>query len=655
MGYNSESSNYRCYDPNTKVVSVSRHVTFNERETGVGSEVPVSEIELTLPMQSEIEEEDYLDAEDGNGAVADNARAGQAAGRVEEDEIENVENVRQQQEPEAPVPRTLRDRATIRQPKRYELCLVEYNIPATYQEAVSGPEATQWAEAIEDELDAHRKNGTWEIVPRIPGGKTIDSKWVFKILYDTEGSVVRFKARLCARGFMQREGEDYSETFSPVVRYDSLRVLLAIITEEDLEAAQFDVRTAFLHGLLDKDVRMEIPTGLEVNEGREKVVCLLKKALYGLKQAPRCWYLKIASVLKRFNLKESNADKCVYVGTYDGCKVYLALFVDDGIIAAKSANVITKIISELSKEFEITIGDCSSFGMQISRDRKSKSMFVHQDAYAKKVIEKFGMSRAKGVSVPADPHTILYPVEPEKTERQVVPYREAVGSLMFLAVVTRPDIAYAVNSVSKFLNEHNESHWRAVKRIIAYLIETVNMGIEFRASETGVQLVGYSDADFASDIATRRSTTGYAFCMANGIVTWSSQRQKLVSMSTTESEYIAASTATKEAVWLRALLSELGYLRDKPTKLYVDNQSAIRLIHNPEFHKRTKHIDVKFHYIREKVEDGEINVIFVPTEAQLADIFTKALPKSRFIELYTNLGLCIKRSDGGSVETGHHI
>lgn len=422
-------------------------------------------------------------------------------------------------------------------------------------------------------------------MPRIPGGKTIDTKWVFKILRDAEGSIIRFKAILCARGFMQREGVDYSETFSPVVRYDSLRVLLAIITEENLEAVQFDVRTAFLHGFLDEVVMMEIPTGLEVNESRDKVVCLLEKALYGLKQAPRCWNLKIAIVLKKFNLKETNADKCVFVSTYDDCKVYLALFVDDGIIAAKSADVIEKIISELSKEFEITIGDCSSFvGMQISRDRESRSMFVHQEAYAKKVIERFGMSRAKGVSVQADPHTILYSVESEATGKQTVPYREAIGSLMFLAVVTRPDIAYAVNSVSRFQNKHDESHWRAVKRIIASLIETSKMGIEFRASKSGIELAGYSDADFASDIATRRSTTGYAFSLANGIVTWSSQRQKLVSMSTTELEYIAASTAAKEAVWLRALLSELGYLRNESTKLYVDNQSAIRLIHNPEFH-----------------------------------------------------------------------
>ncbi|XP_071575148.1 uncharacterized protein [Temnothorax nylanderi] len=649
------------------------HVVFNERAHRGDPKTSESEIELTLPSSSDDDgEEDEQNAGHGNGAAVGNAGADDvAAGNsgssreaqaVREGGIENVEvqqQQQQQQQQEALTPRSLRNRDALRPPARYALYCAEYNVPTTYQEAITSPEASQWAEAIEDELDAHRTNGTWIIVPRVPGEKTIDSRWVFKILRDTDGNVKKYKARLCARGFKQREGVDYFETFSPVVRYDSLRVLLAVITQADLEVMQFDVRTAFLHGELDEDIRMELPTGLVVNEeagDRRKVVCLLKKSLYGLKQAPRCWNIKFTEFLKRFNLKEIDADSCVFYGIFDGYEVYLAAFVDDGIIAAKSLKVIYSIIGSLNEAFELTLGDCSSFvGIQIERDRASKSMFVHQSAYARKIIEKFGMSKAKEVSVPADPHTILYPVESGESERHNVPYREAVGSLMFLAVVTRPDLAYAVNATSKFLNNHNESHWQAVKRIIAYLIGTIDVGIEYRASESGIELTGYSDADFASDVETRRSTTGYAFCVANGIVTWSSQRQRLVSMSTTESEYIAAATAAKEAVWLRTLLSGIGYNCDKPTKLYVDNQSAIRLVRNPEFHKRTKHIDIKYHYIREKVENREIDVVFVPTEAQLADMFTKALSRNRFIELCTNLGISVKRSDGGSVKAGRRI
>lgn len=658
VGYDSESTNYRLYNPENKTVSVCRHVSFNEKSSGPGSAVPTSEVQAFVPLSGSDGEPEAIDNE---GVAEADTKNGEDEAAVDNDEYEDAHEGEAAglAEPElGATPRVLRNRAMLRLPRRYEVNLAECNIPSTYEEAVSCPEAAQWIKAIEDELQAHRENRTWELVQRVPGEKLIDSKWVFKMLRDTEGNALRFKARLCARGFLQRHGVDYSETFSPVVRYDSIRVLLAIIIEENLDVVQFDVRTAFLHGILEEDVRMEIPTGLRIDKEerrQESVVCKLKKSLYGLKQAPRCWNVKVASFLKQFNLRESDADKCVFCGVYSDCKVYLALFVDDGIIASKSPKVIADIVNTLREEFEITLGDCSYFiGIPIERDRERKSMFVHQTAYAKKIIEKFGMNDAKRVSVPADPHVVLYPVESIERDHNV-PYREVVGSLMFLAIVTRPDIAYSVNLVSKFLNKHDKSHWRAVKRIISYLIGTVSMGIEYRTEGSKTKLEGYSDADFASDVETRRSTTGYAFCMAGGIVTWASQRQKLVSLSTTESEYVAAATASKEAVWLRILLTDIGYHCDESTVLYIDNQSAIRLVLNPEFHKRTKHIDVKYHYIREKVENREIRVAFVPTEAQLADVFTKALPRNRFFDLCTSLGMCAKRSDGGSVEVCRRI
>lgn len=222
-----------------------------------------------------------------------------------------------------------------------------------------------------------------------------------------------------------------------------------------------------------------------------------------------------------------------------------------------------------------------------------------------------------------------------------VPYHEAVGSLMFLTVVSRPDLSYAVNLVSKYTNNHNENHWQAVKRIFRYLVGTVNVGIEYKYSGSLSKLIGFSDADFAGDVDIQRSTTGYAFSFANGLVSWSSQRQKLVTLSTTEAEYVAVASAAKEAIWLRNLLNDLGYRQKNATVILIDNQSTIRLVKNPEFHKRTKHIDIKFHYIREKVESGDICVQYTPTDSQRADMFTKALPK-RFIDMRNNLGLTDK-------------
>lgn len=284
--------------------------------------------------------------------------------------------------------------------------------------------------------------------------------------------------------------------------------------------------------------------------------------------------------------------------------------------------------------FKINIGDSNCFvGMQIERNREDKSLVIHQTAYVKKVLERFGMREAKPVSIPIDPHVILYPVEEDDGPLSIVPHREAIGSLVFLATVFRPDIAYVVSSASKFLNRHSVEHWRAVKRIFAYLKGTKNYGLKYKSGGSKKELIGFSDADYANDVETRRSTTGYIFCTANGLVSWSSQKQMLVVLSTTEAEYVVAATATKEGIWLRKLVSDLGYSCERELVLYVDNQSAIRLVNNPVFHKLTKHIDIRYHYIREKFESNEIVVMYISSEMQRADILTKALPRDRFRKL----------------------
>lgn len=465
----------------------------------------------------------------------------------------------------------LRNRAQIRRPPRYESNYAEFNTPANYEEALSGPDALQWSRAIEEELKAHEKNNTWQIIPRDRDRKTIDSKWVFKVIRGADGSVLRFKARLCARGFLQQKGVDFTETFSPVVRYDSLRVLLATVTQLDLEMIQFDVRTAFLYGELEEEVHIEVPVGLKVKASASEVVCRLYKSLYGLKQAPRCWNRTFCDFLEQFKFKATDADECIFFGVYQGSAIYLALFVDDGLIACKSQEVLEIIIEKLENAFDITIGDCSSFaGLQLSRNRVERSMFLHQSAYIQRTLEKFHMSNAKAVSVPADPHVVLQPAE-LCAELHNVPYREAVGSLMFLATVSRPDIAYAVNTASKFLNRPGNIHWRAVKKIFAFLVGTKNVGIMYKSGGSEPELMGYSDADYANDLETRRSTTGYVFGLANGPVSWASQRQKLVVLSTTEAEYVAASTAAKEAIWLRRLLEGIGRQCEREIVLFVDN------------------------------------------------------------------------------------
>lgn len=648
VGYQGNSANYRLYDPLTQKVSVSRDVVFDEKLSEVSnSESDSKQRALVLPKFTPVlgrvnenrddevieildEEEEFGDAEDAENAAVPHPR----------------EEQRNERQNPAAEQRQLRDRQTLRTPRRFDIDFVEYETPQTFREATQGPDKKKWISAIKNELHAHDKNKTWTVVEREKGMKLIDSKWVFKQIQDKTEGGPRYKARLCARGFLQQPGLDYKETFAPVVRYDSLRMFLARVTQMDYELIQFDVCTAFLYGELEEEILMKIPEGLVVEEEgnreeseSESSVCRLNKSLYGLKQAPRCWNQKFNAFLKKFNLVQSEADQCIYTGQVEGCEVFLALFVDDGLVASKSSSVLEKMIVRMKGEFEITLGDASKFvGVQIERNRDNKTMFIHQSEYVNRILSKFRMAEAKPLSVPADPHTILGPAEPD-CEKQNVPYREAVGSLLFLSIVSRPDIAFAVNSVSKFLNNHDPSHWRSVKRIFSYLIGTKDLGIMYRSDGDGANLTGFCDADYAGDLETRRSTTGYAFSFANGLVTWSSQRQKLVTLSTTEAEYVAAAAAAREIVWLRKLLRDLGVDCEQGTVLHVDNQSAIRLTKNPVMHQRTKHIDVRHHFIREKIESKEISVVFVPTDTQKADLFTKAMPRARFWKLIEMLNL----------------
>lgn len=359
---------------------------------------------------------------------------------------------------------------------------------------------------------------------------------------------------MVARGFQQKERLDYIETFAPVVRYNSLRVFLVMTTQLNLELIQFDVKTAFLHGEVKEELYLKIPDGLEIDGDSSAVTCRLNKSLYGIKQAARCWNAKFTDFLRKFNLVSCESEKCIYVGEIKNVRVFLALFVDDGLIACESCDVLNSIIDELSKSFEITLGDGLMFiGLQIERDRIEKSMRIHQKAYITQIIERFGMNDAKPVFIPADPHAILGPVKENESEIPNVPYRDAVGSLMFLAIVSRPDIAFAVNVLSRFLNKHDQSHWNTAKRVFKYLIGTAELGIMYKSDGNDFILEGYSDADFTGDVETRRSTTGYMFILANGLVTWASQRQKSVTLNTTEAEYVAAAAAAKEAIWLGSL------------------------------------------------------------------------------------------------------
>lgn len=494
-----------------------------------------------------------------------------------------------------------------------------------------------WKRAIEEELEALDKNNTWEFTTLPNNKKAISSKWVFKIKRNPDGSVAKYKAQLCAKGCQQRRGIDYLDIFSPTTRYDTIRVLLAIATERDYEIMLFDIKTAFLYGDLEDDFYLEVPEGVSTNN--QNFVCKLKKSLYGLKQAPRSWNHKFDSFLKNFGFIQSAADNCVYCGTVNNTKILLVIYVDDGLIISDSKKIINYVLTEMKKIFEITISEANYFvGLEIIRDRQDKSIFVHQSSYIKQIIKRFGFEDANPIKIPADPNTNLTSEMSNVLDENVVPYRQAVGSLIFAGIVSRPDIMYAVGVVSRFLTKHSLAHWNAVKRIFKYLKTTPHFGTKYKKGDTPL-LVGFSDSDFASDIITRRSTTGYVIKIGNGVVTWASQRQHSVSLSTTEAEYVAAAQVTKEILWLQYLLEDIGEELNKPRVLYIDNQSAIKLIRNPEFHKHSKHISIRYHFVREQGRNGEIKPTYLASSEQTADILTKPLPRVSFEKFRWKMGM----------------
>jgi hypothetical protein len=514
--------------------------------------------------------------------------------------------------------------------------------PSSYADAISSPDAPLWKAAMLEEYQSLIKNDTWTLRKLPQDRNTIKTRWVFTVKPSSFGNPPRYKARMVAKGFTQRPGIDYSETFSPVVKMDSLRTILSLSAARNLDMTQLDVKTAFLYGEISEEIYLNQPEGF-VTPGKEREVCKLNKCIYGLKQASRVWNQHFNKFLQDFGLNPSASDPCVYSYQQGEEFTIVAIWVDDGLVCSNNKESTTRILQYLSTHFEMRFGVVDYFvGLKITRDWNKMSVYLSQPEYINKVIHRFNMEECQPKSLPADPNSRLMSKNKsspeENTDGENFPYREAVGSLIYLAVTSRPDISYAVNQVAQHSENPNRSHWAAVKRIISYLKGTSKLGIKFdgRCSKT---ITGFTDADYAGDLDTRRSTTGFVFLLNSGPVSWSSRRQPCVSLSTTEAEFIAASETVKEAIWLKRLLTEIGNNGDKPIPILCDNDSTIKLVKNNQFHQRTKHIEVRHYFVREKQEAGEIEVSYVPTQDNLADIFTKPLPNPRFCDLRARLGI----------------
>ena len=513
--------------------------------------------------------------------------------------------------------------------------------PATYAEAMSSPEAEDWKEACQYEIDALAKNETWDLVDLPPGRKAVKSKWVFKLKSDG-----RFRARLVAKGFTQIPGLDFDETFSPVARFESLRLLLALAALEDWHIHQMDVKSAFLNGELEEEIFMEQPKGFVV-AGQEARVCRLKKAIYGLKQASRAWNLQFHGVLLGLGFTRTFADAGVYVchkHEGDGVMIII-LYVDDITMMGASLQNIKHIKKALSDRYDMSdLGEIQSYlGMRIVRNRADKITEIDQSGYISDILERFGMTNANPHSTPlpagADVHLVKY--DGVASQSDIRHYQSLIGSLMYVQIGTRPDVSFAVSRLAQYAANPSPEHLRLAHYVLGYLAGTTDMCIRY-CGATGEGLHGYTDSSLGDQTDDRHSTSGYVFLLADGAISWSSRKQKTVAQSSTEAEYMAMADAANQAAWYYSFLEELGYTMDDPIPVHGDNKGAIDLALNPVTGRRSKHIEIKHHATREYVERSTIRLVRTPTADMLADSFTKPLARGSLLKHSKDMGLVIR-------------
>lgn len=518
--------------------------------------------------------------------------------------------------------------------------------PATFRDAQLSSEWEHWELAIQQELANMVKYNVWTVIPRFQAPKRVlSAKWVFtRKINGTTGLPDKFKARWVARGFQQVAGLDYNELFASVAHKDSLRVFLAVVNALNLECDQVDIKAAFLNGELEEDIYLEAPEGSNIDK---RHVLRLNKSLYGLKQAPRCFNKKIDFWLRQQHFQPTHGDPCIYVRSTDHYTI-ISMHVDDQLIACNSRTALNSFKQQLNAQFECSDGGPVNYflGFSIQRNRDSRQLFIGQQHYTTTLLANFNMTDCNPTATPL-PQGFegLKATDEEFQLAQQLPYPKLAGSLLYLATISRPDIAHAASMLCRFISKWSNTHFSAAKHLLRYLKGTINFGLKFDFNNTSTaQFFGYSDADWSGDRNTRRSTTGYVFNVLGGPVAWKSRLQPTVALSTTEAEYMATTDATAHALWLQTLLSDLKLppqlnLQVRPVTIFNDNRGAIALASNPVQHSRTKHIDTKHHFIRDYIEKGAIQVQHVTSANNLADILTKYLSRDLYQRLRHSLNV----------------
>ncbi|HSQ51075.1 MAG TPA: DNA N-6-adenine-methyltransferase, partial [Nitrospiraceae bacterium] len=507
----------------------------------------------------------------------------------------------------------------------------------TYARVMSQRDRHLWEAAMRKELQELHKLATWTTAALPPGRKCVRHKWVFRRKMLPEGTVERYKARLVGKGFTQVAGVDYHEVFSPVVRADSARIALTFALSTNRIVKQVDIGNAYLNAPLEEDIFLSIPEGMTLlgEEGSIPAGHVLKllKGLPGLRQSGRNWHELFTAWLIQHGFEPTASDSCIFIKRQNGTIVIL--YVDDMLIAVWTEADYASFAADMKQQFRVTeLGDMRWFlGVELTRSPSGQQAYLNQSAYVSKVLERFGMAECNPCNTPVDPKVDTMAISEAASLQTVSPreYRAAVGALLHLTKWTRPDVALAVNIASRFNAKPTEAAWLLVTRILRFLRRTPCHGLVITVGTESLEIQMYCDSDFGGDTKSRKSTTGYVVFMSGTPVCWCSKRQSIVATSTLEAEYIALFEASQEIVFVQRLINELSdHKLTLPTPIYCDNEGAKQIALHPKFHKRTKHIDIKYHKVRERVKLGVIRIESVASSENTADIFTKGLARVAF-------------------------
>lgn len=656
---------FRVYVPETRKFETSRNVIFHGQLETSAEDYEKDDFEFFIDREdlteSKVSDENLFEDNDSenlikgndsesliesNDPILNEDNENENRSLIEENdseivnEIHSVGNLQDDLESEgesSPMPYQLRDKRNLKAPAKYKdyvtamVCDLNADEVLTYEKVMSGPEFRKWQVAIDKEFQSLNDHNTWIGVPTPKGKKILQTKWVLRIKSDVNGEP-EYKARVVVRGF-QQGGNFYSwEIYAPVAKLTTVRILLALAVYYQMEIHQMDVKGAFLNGKLNDEVYVYPPEGLDIGKDR---VLKLNKSLYGLKRAPRCWNDKFNNFMRQNDFSRSLSDSCLYFKIDKNVKVFVLLYVDDLMILGNDTNAVKEFKQKLNDTFKMKdLGKISNYlGLHIVQ--KSDSIEIDQKEYLEKVLSKIDLTDCKEYDTPLDPNFKISETIDLSFENTC---RKLIGYLMYAMVGSRPDICVALNILSRYQNKANGDLLKALKRVFSYIKKTIDLKLIYKRNTKCPVIQGYADASFGDDLVDRKSTTGYLFKVFNCNVLWRSKKQGCVANSSTEAEYVSLAEATADGLWIRNLLLEIEISGVRKIIIHEDNMPAMFIAMSTESGSRLKHIDLKFHFIKEKIEKGYVQLKYIQSSEQIADVLTKALRPVLFVRHRLALG-----------------